>query len=308
MIDVVIVNWNAGPQLAEAVGSVIEHGDGLVERIIVVDNSSTDGSDALALHPLLTIVRAGENLGFARGCNLGARQGGARYILFLNPDAKVMVGTLATVARFMESGAAERVGICGARLVDEYGATARDSARFPVWRTFVGQSLGLSGKIGLFPEQFLTDFDHEYSRMVDHVIGAFFFVRRSVFDLLQGFDEDFFVYYEDLDFSIRAKQAGGNSYFLAEAVAHHKGGGTSARVKARRLFYVLRSRIIYSWKHFPRRGAWIATTLIVTIEPITRLVRAALRRSPAEARDTVRGFWMLWADLGPILRRSRARD
>lgn len=107
-----------------------------------------------------------------------------------------------------------------------------------------------------FPSHFMQDFDHCSSREVDHVIGAFFLVRRSVFEQLKGFDERYFVYLEDLDFSLRARKAGWKTYYLADATAYHKGGGTSEQVKAHRLFYSLRSRMIYGFRHFNLSAAW----------------------------------------------------
>lgn len=306
-LSIVIVNWNAGTQLRDCVQSIITTHDERgfrLSRIILVDNGSTDESLGHIAHSdMITVVRANHNLGFARACNLGAAAATSEFLLFLNPDARVLPGALGTVCEFMTSEAATSVGICGVKLVDENNAVHRHCARFPSVRTYVCVTLALSRLLPtFFPSHYMTDFDHLTSRQVDHVMGAFFLVRRTLFDALQGFDERFFVYLEDVDFSLRAKRAGWTTYYLAEAAAFHRGGGTSTQVKAHRLFYSLRSRILYSFKHFRRPGAWLVTGLTISAEPVARLVRAIARRSLQEAVSTIRGWLMLVADLWRILR------
>lgn len=307
MIDIVIVNYNAGAMLEQCLASVWTHADGIVERAVVVDNGSTDGSlDGPAVRAA-DVVRAGENLGFARACNLGAARGSAELVLFLNPDAELRADTLAKVVARMAMPDCAQVGIAGVQLVDAEGHVARHCARFPGWRTFLGASTGLGGKLPGLPAHFMTDFDHLSTREVDEVIGAFFLVRRPVFEALGGFDERFFVYYEELDFALRAHRAGWRTLYLAEAQALHHGGGASDRVKAHRLFFLLRSRVLYAFKHFGAPAAWATTAAAVAAEPAARLVRAALRGSADEARDTIAGARMLWADLPRTLRAARRR-
>ncbi|HWA02337.1 MAG TPA: glycosyltransferase family 2 protein [Rhizomicrobium sp.] len=308
MIDIVIVNWNSGGQLRDCLDSIRAHGGGAVASVCVVDNGSTDGSDdACTGDPASGIVRARQNLGFARACNLGAARGSAPYILFLNPDARLMEGTLSTVLGFMEGPGAAGTGICGVRLVGDGGQTHRHCARFPDWRSLVGKSLGLEGAgLPFFPAVHLREFDHLSSRFVDHTMGAFYFVRREVFAALGGFDERFFVYLEDLDFSLRASRAGWRTWYLAEATAFHKGGGSSEQVRDVRLFYSLRSRILYARKHFPRGKAAAVAAFALFVEPLPRLGRALLRASAREAGETVRGYGMLWKWARDGLRGDRA--
>ena len=153
-----------------------------------------------------------------------------------------------------------------------------------------------------FPTQFMLDFDHLHDREVDHVIGAFFLVRQELFKTLHGFDERFFVYLEDMDFSLRSAQQGWRTWYMAAAQAFHKGGGVSEQVRAHRLFYSLRSRLLYSFKHFARRQAFLITGLTLSIEFVARLGHAILQRSPTAIWDTLRGYGMLWADIPRLIR------
>ena len=241
--SIVVVNWNSGLHLRDCIDSISQHGSRSVEQVIVVDNGSVDGSDvSVEKMPNVTLVRAGANLGFGKACNLGAQKVKSEYLLFLNPDAALYADTLPKALAFMRDPVNAKVGICGVQLRDETGHISRSCARFPSALGFVAHAIGLDR---FFPRlgHFMAEWDHAQTRQVDHVIGAFFLVRRDLFDALHGFDERFFVYLEDLDFSHRAHQTGWLSVYLADAQAFHVGGGTSNQVKARRLFYSLRSRL-----------------------------------------------------------------
>ena len=147
----------------------------------------------------------------------------------------------------------------------------------------------------------LVEFDHKSSRHVEHVIGAFYLIRRELFESLGGFDERFFVYLEDLDLSQRAAQAGWGTYYLSERPSFHVGGGTSSQVKARRLFYSNQSRLFYGFKHLSRVGAWAVVASTMLIEPWVRLAHSVVRGSRADMANTLGAYWMLWAALPYIL-------
>jgi len=140
----------------------------------------------------------------------------------------------------------------------------------------------------------MAEWGHAQTREVDHVIGAFFLVRRVVFEALGGFDERFFVYLEDLDFSRRASNAGWSSVYLADAQAFHAGGGTSNQIKARRLFYSLRNRLLYAFKHFSWPEAMLVMFATLLIEPFSRAALALLRWSWSGLKETWAAYGMLW--------------
>ena len=297
-LSIVIVNWNAGSQLAEAVASIEKYHHGLVSSVVIVDNASTDNSlervetlQDLAFKPL--IIRNSENYGFGKACNLGAKHAKSEYLLFLNPDAALYVDTLPEALAYMENPVNTKVGICGVQLLDEAGHVSRSCARFPSAVGFVAYAVGLDR---FFPRlgHFMAEWDHAQTRQVDHVIGAFFLVRLELFSALHGFDERFFVYLEDLDFSYRACQAGWRSVYLADAQAFHAGGGTSNQVKAHRLFYSLRSRLLYAFKHFSWTGAFAVLLATLLVEPLSRSALALLRRSWAGLKETWAAYGMLW--------------
>ncbi len=308
-VDVVVVNWNSGAQLRVAVGSVL-HGVAGKERVAVcvVDNGSADDSLSGLDHRLgVRLLKNQQNIGFAAACNQGAALGEGEFILFLNPDAAVFRDTIPESVNFMRRLENSDVGICGVQLVDAVGVVQRSCANFPNVKTYLANSFGLAG---IFPRRFshfMTTFDHQETCDVDQVMGAYFLIRRSLFERLGGFDERFFVYFEDLDLSLRARQLGWRSVFLAQARAYHRGGGISDQVKAHRLFYSSRSRILYAFKHFKRAEAWVVCFATLAVEPVSRLVQGVLRRSGRELVDTIRGYLMLWQDVPNILQRALRR-
>lgn len=302
-IRIIVVNWNAGKMLHDCIRS-IELADRTsyeIERIVIVDNASKDGSlDDLASATLpIDIVKNTDNVGFAKACNQGALGSPADCLLFLNPDTRLFSDSLRVPLHFMQDPLHHGIGICGIQLLDEAGSVSRSCARFPTPLTFYSAMLGLERLLAR-TGHFMREWDHAASAPVDHVIGAFFLVRRRLFEDLHGFDERFFVYLEDLDFSLRARRRGQLSYFLANAQAFHKGGGTSEQVKAARLFYSLRSRLLYGFKHFSRPQATLLALATLVIEPITRLTFALLRGAIPAAAQTVQAYWMLYRALPQV--------
>lgn len=293
-VDIIIVNWNSKAQLAACVDSICEFIPAETCNICIIDNGSTDDSvDILRALENMRVIKTGENLGFGKACNLGAQESNSEFLLFLNPDSKLYSETVQVALAYMEAPANASVGICGVQLRDETDQTSKSCTRFPSASDFVCHAVGLDR---LFPRlgHFMSEWAHDSTQQVDHVMGAFFLVRRETFETLNGFDERFFVYLEDLDFSFRAKQAGWNSVYLTEAQAFHLGGGTSNQVKAMRLFYSLRSQLLYAFKHFSLLNAWLVALMTLFVEPVTRSVFALGCCSWTSLRETWAGYGMLW--------------
>jgi GT2 family glycosyltransferase len=308
MVDIIMVNWNAGTQLAEAVSSIAQYHHDLVSLVIIVDNASSDDSlaqvDSLKnLSVPLKIIRNTDNRGFGAACNQGAALASSEYLLFLNPDTRLFDKSLPVSLAFMQDESNKDVGIVGIQLLDEQSHISRSCARFPTLGMFSAQALGINRLPRLSHlNTHMSDWKHDETRIVNHVIGAFYLMRRTLFNSLGGFDERFFVYLEDLDLSLSANQAGYRSVFLAEAQAFHAGGGTSRQVKVHRLFYSLRSRLIYGFKHFSPCQAWCLIFITLGIEPITRSVFAFMSTGCDGVRNTWRAYGMLWRAMGSIIK------
>jgi N-acetylglucosaminyl-diphospho-decaprenol L-rhamnosyltransferase len=309
-LDIVIVNWNAGPALLECLRSVAQsaHEGWLLNRVVVVDNASTDGSadrlDGLGLP--LTVIRSSRNCGFAAACNLGAQGATAEYLLFLNPDTRLTSDALGKSIQCISASEQNKIGILGIQLVDENGNVSRTCARFPSVSMFLTRMLGLGRVLRrYFPEHFYTEWDHKSSRPIEQVMGAYFLVRSSLFKKLGGFDERFFVYFEEVDFSLRARYAGWDTYFLASAQCYHRGGGSSDQIKARRLYYSLQSRLFYAFKHFGRGKTAVLVLATLLIEPISRIAQGIIRASPKGVFEVLHGYALLYLALPRMLARTR---
>ncbi|KTG16321.1 MULTISPECIES: glycosyltransferase family 2 protein [unclassified Guyparkeria] len=305
-IDIVIVNWNSGDQLRNCLKSLSRFVGTLSVRVVVVDNASTDGSADPLPHVSdrpVTLIRNEMNVGFGRACNQGAMASEGDLILFLNPDAEVFDGTLERVADEMLASENGRIGILGVQLMNPDGKVERSCSRAPTLGRLAAQAIGLTKLPGLRGTGMkMLDWDHQSSRDVEQVIGAFFVVRRSVFDALDGFDERFFVYFEEVDLSYRARLAGWRVRYLAEARAFHAGGGTSGQIKARRLYYSLRSRLLYGFKHFPAGRAWLLVGVTLFVEPLSRSVFCLARGDVGGVANTMGGYRLLLGSLPSILR------
>lgn len=310
-LAIVTVNWNSGGLLRACVGSLGQalSGSFRLERMTVVDNASrddsADGLDAAAGAGVpLAVLRNAENRGFAAACNQGAAGSAADYLLFLNPDTRLSAASLAPALAFLEEPVNARVGALGVRLVDEAGRTQRACARAPTPLRLVAQGLGLDRAFPrLFPPHFMTEWDHADTRDVDQAMGAFLMIRRRLFEELGGFDERFFVYFDDVDLCLRVRRADWRIVHFAGAEAYHRGCGTTDQVRDVRLFYALRSRLLFAAKHFGPLSVAAVAAATLLLEPLARLALAALRRAPGEAAEVLRGTRLLWADLPRLVPR-----
>jgi N-acetylglucosaminyl-diphospho-decaprenol L-rhamnosyltransferase len=313
-LDIIVVDYNAGELVRACIRSIADHPPSVCQlgSVIVVDNASQVPTRAWVqeLGLTVTLLRNETNQGFARACNQGASLGDAEYLLLLNPDTEVLSDSLDAPVQFLEDPANEDIGIVGIQLVDATGRVTPTCSQHPRLIHFVNKALGLDRIApGRFCSGQLLGWDHLESRRVDGVMGAFFLVRRSLWDRLGGLDERFFVYFEEAEFSVRASQLGSGSYFLADARATHHGAGTTGSMQATRLFFSYQSRLRFARKHFGF-GAYAGVLLLTLIvEPLSRVIFALARRVPRSATEVIQGArmawrWILTGDEGPATRRS----
>ncbi|MBN2208662.1 MAG: glycosyltransferase family 2 protein [Candidatus Coatesbacteria bacterium] len=231
----VVVTFNSAREIAGCLDSIAAQG--LHEfRIVVVDNGSWDETVRTVQESGidLTLVRNETNRGFAAACNQAASMTDDGFIMFLNPDARLCPGAVEKLASAIESD--ERIGIAGPRLTSPDGTLLPSAYRSPTvfqelaflfhlrpilvsrpFRRLFGRLL--AGRFAQFDP-------HDTRRVVDTVIGACMLVRREVFLNVGGFDEQFFLFYEEKDFCKRALEAGFLTLFVPEAEAVHEVGAS----------------------------------------------------------------------------------
>ena len=287
--DVVIVNWNSGVQLADCIHSLEHTAEAANLNIIVVDNASSDGSCVEPTNG--SVIENASNAGFAVACNQGAASGSAPYILFLNPDTEVSSGTIPAALSVLS--ASPGTGVVGVQLCNPHGQIQRSCARQPGVFMMLSHALGLSR---LLPRTgyVMGEWDHDVDRDVGHVIGAFYLIRRELFDALGGFDERFFLYLEDLDLSRRVLASGHSIRYLAGVSVTHIGGGTSAQIPDTRLYLSLRARLTFAVKHYNPVGRVLIAVVTLGIEPLVRLLGAALRDPGKAPGNVLRAYGQLF--------------
>ena len=245
LVDVVVVSFNSARTLGGCVAPLAGN-DGL--NVIVVDNASADRSIDTVSDLAVEIVALKTNRGFAFGCNRGFETGSAPYVLFLNPDARI---SSESIARLVEVLAAiGSVGLVAPRISSPDGALELSLRRFPRLLSTYSRAFFLHRA---FPRVTWCNEDvwdwKEYARphRVEWVSGACMLVRRSALEQLRGWDEEFFLYGEDIDLCRRLWSAGYEVWYEPAADAVHIGGASASRPLLRPV--LVSSRIRYARKH-----------------------------------------------------------
>src|SRR5258705_5100866 len=211
-LSVIIVNYNVKHFLELCLCSVQKAIAGIPAEIIVVDNCSADNSiDYLQpKFPAVQFIANKENLGFAKGCNIGLRSAKGDLILFLNPDTFVPEDCFQKCISFLESHA--DAGALGIRMLDGRGKFLKESKRsFPSPMTSLYKLFGLSilfPRSKVFSKYHLGHLDENENHEVDVLAGAFMMVKKEVLEKVGSFDEIFFIYGEDVDLSYRIPKTG----------------------------------------------------------------------------------------------------
>jgi GT2 family glycosyltransferase len=300
-VDVVIVNWNSGAFLRRCLAALDRCTAAERLRAIVVDNASSDRSaDGLsAARMRLDVVFNRDNRGFAAACNQGAARGGAACLLFLNPDVEVEADAVANAARCLDLAPA--AGIVGIQLLDAEGNVRRCCARTPTAGAMVLRTLFLDRLVpALVRPHFMLEWDHLDTRPVDQVMGAFLMIRRALFTRLGGFDERFFLYYEDVDLCLAARRAGWTVLHCAAARARHAQGGSTRAIPDARLCRLANSEVRFAAKYYGRASAIMLMLSILSFELPIRLLHAIVVRR--DRRWVFRGAVMYWRSLPELLR------
>ena len=257
MIGAVVVNFNAGPLLAESVRAALASTEPV--EVVVVDNGSTDGSlaqlrSATGGDPRVRILEMGANLGFARASNAGLRELEGDHLLLLNPDCIVTPGALPAARAALD--ASPGAGMAGGLLLNEDG-TEQEGCRRSVprpGRAFL-RAFGISRllrRVGRGGGDFVLSGQPlpTHPVEVDAVSGAFMMVKRGALERVGPLDEGYFLHCEDLDWCMRFRQAGLAVLFVPSAVAvHHKGTSSRAR-PVRVLWHMHRGMLRYYGKFF----------------------------------------------------------
>lgn len=254
-LSILIVNWNTRNPVIQCVTSVLRNAPSFEYEAVIVDNNSEDGSfEALRAEfgniRSIKLLRSAENLGFAKGNNLAYANSRGEYVLLLNPDAEIRDSALQKLVDYMDKRPS--VGVVGPKLLDPDGTLQPSVRRFPgVWSSVLVFS-GLHRV--LRPRKYLMDdFDYQTTVEVDQVMGAALLTRRRLIEQLGFLDENFWLWYEEVDFCKRVKDAGYKIMFYPEAVIVHEGAKSFSQMSVyARKKTVAKSLLYYFRKHGSR--------------------------------------------------------
>jgi len=227
-LSVIILNYNVRYFLEQCVLSVQKALEGIDGEIIVIDNNSSDDSCTMMKQqfPEIKLISNSENLGFPKGNNIGVEQAKGEYICILNPDTIVAEDTFSKILN--PSNWNSNTGIIGCKLVDGAGNFLPESKRgIPTpWVSFT-KIFGLYKISNLFGKYYAQHLSENQSGKVEILVGAFMVMRKDLYTEMGGFDENCFMYSDDIDLSYQALLKGKyNYYFHDTTVIHFKGEST----------------------------------------------------------------------------------
>lgn len=277
----IVVNYNARDHLLRCVGSLF---DAQVSPVVVADNGSSDGSgDELAVaFPAARWVATGANLGYGTAANMAAKTVSSGYLLVCNAD--VVVGRAAVRLLVDALEARPELAVVGPRIVDAEGDLYPSARRFPdLLEAFGHGILGQFWAGNPFSRRYrMTGWDHAGRRDVDWVSGSCFLARREAWEQVGGFDEDFFMYMEDVDLCWRVRAAGWSVAYEPGAEVMHVQGVSADRHPYRMLL----AHHVSMWRFARRTTPAPRRWLLVLVLPglAVRLGLTTARRALSGAR------------------------
>ena len=243
-LSIVIVNYNVRAYLEECLQSVRKALEGIEGEVWVVDNNSQDDSvETLRRdYPWVRLVANTENMGFARANNLAIRQSQSDYVLLLNPDTVVEEPTLRGVLDFMD--AHPEAGGAGVMMHNADGTLAPESRRGLPTPWVAGLKM-----LGFTKRYYMSHLPWDQPGRIDVISGAFCMLRRKALDQVGLFDEDFFMYGEDIDLSYRLLKGGWQNWYLPFSITHYKGKSTQ-KTDYRYVHIFYQAMLIFFRKHY----------------------------------------------------------
>lgn len=252
-LSVIIVNWNVCDLLRRCLSSIEANCGALSLEVIVVDNASGDSSVHMveSEFPQVQLIASRENLGYTGGNNLGAKEARGRYLLILNPDTEIVGDALERMVAYLDEHPA--VGALGPQLLYPDGSVQPSRYRFPRPVTAFWMNTVLSRRVpnNRFGQAYrMADHPDDEIQSVDWVTGAAIVIRRKVWQEVGPLDDEFFMYFEEVDWCRRCRDAGWEIHYLPTVRIVHHHGKSSEQAATAPAIREQRSKILYFRKHF----------------------------------------------------------
>jgi GT2 family glycosyltransferase len=291
-LSIVIVSYKSQPFLNSCLISIYQRVEGIDFEVVVVDNASNDDvTDRIKeKFPEVRLIVNSMNLGFSRACNLALREINREYILLLNPDTEILDSNLKEMIRFLDENS--RVGILGSKILDDKGDIQRSA--FPK-RTVLREILDIIPYKKLERILPVNWTDRFYDKLIKEsedpfkvfwVTGACFLVRKRVLDEIGLFDENLFLFSEDVDFCWRAQRKGWKVIYFPQAKIIHALGGSSLEDTEPlyfRIFHSYTRRPLFGRKYFSKSGNFFIKLVML----VDLLLRLAYIKSGFDMEDSL---------------------
>lgn len=279
-LSIAIVSYNVRELLGECLSSVQESGRLLRQEVIVVDNASYDGSAEMVQErfPHVKLIQNSQNLGFARAANQALRVSQGRYLLLLNPDTFVIGDCLPRMVEFMDRHSGCGAATCRVWLDARREWCISNFLSTDPWREIllstrlIGRTLTPRSVMERHWRRCWEIWNAQQPCYVETIIGAFFLVRRTVWEQVGELDERFFMYYEDNDWSRRIRQAGWKLCFHPEVGIVHHSGQSSKGIRHMLGMVGRQSQRHYLRKHFGWTRAASVRFLLASDSRLSRLL------------------------------------
>ena len=266
-LSILIVSWNTRDLLIKCINSILRYPPSFDYEIIVVDNHSRDGSvealvSLLGHNKRLQVIPSLRNLGFAKANNLAQKNSSGEFVLLLNPDTEVRPQALQNLVEYLEGHPG--VGIVGPKILNPDGTVQPSVRRFPdIWSSL----LVFSGLHRLWKPRWylMEEFSYDQGAEVDQVMGAALLTRRPLIAQLGFLDEKFWLWYEEVDFCKRVKEAGYQIKFYPKAEVMHLGAQSFSQLDVYERKRTVAKSLVY---YFRKNGSFWQVAVISICLPL----------------------------------------
>lgn len=275
MVSIIIVTWHVRKILQKCLQSIYNLEKSVPFEIIIVDNNSQDGTDSMIKEEFLKVkyIKLNKNHGFAKACNLGAKESKGKYLLFLNPDTQWHQEILPQVLNFYNN--TDKIGVLGVKLLNSNKTTQYSVRALP---TLYSQLIILSKLHIIFKEliskYLCLNFNYNQNQKVEQVSGAFFMINRNIYDQIGGFDENFFIWFEEVDFCQQVKKIGFHNYYFSEVSIIHHGEESFKQINNLKKQIIFNKSLSY---YFKKNKSQIEYLIILLFIPLNSLITILIK-------------------------------
>ncbi len=240
-LSIIIVSWNVRDLLEKCLQSIYNSEQSITFEVILIDNASKDGTREMleSKFPKLKVEYNKTNEGLSKPWNRGAKRAQGKYLLFLNDDTEIFDHTLDKSVDYYKNNS--QTAILGCRLLNPDKTIQESVRKLPNLFVLVALVSKISRVFPAVLNKYLCkDFDYNKTQIVEQVMGAFFFMSKKIFDEFNGFDEKFFIWFEEVDFCKRVLDKNYKVIYFAEAKVIHHGGASFQQMpkgKLQKMFF-----------------------------------------------------------------------